>query len=305
MAYDAGSDTLYLAGYGDDKVLAVAEVSRSSVHLAWAASLGTTGCGADGIAVDGDELFVHCELDRTLVRLDTTTVEKFGQPQVSAGPELAASARSEAAQRGAELFRRGMDSRMSSGGFMACASCHPEGRSDGLSWRIEGHNLQTPLLAGRVIGTHPFKWDGKDADLPTSLTNTIGRLGGAGLTPAQIGDLQAFLESLPQPEAPRADDPDAIARGRKIFESDKTACAACHDGPSFADGVQHDLDTNIGDVDTPSLLGLAHTAPYYHDGSARTLRALLTDKASVHEMGRTEHLDDEQIDDLIAYLESL
>ena len=35
LAYDAGSDTLYLAGYGNDQVMAVAEVSQSSIHMAW------------------------------------------------------------------------------------------------------------------------------------------------------------------------------------------------------------------------------------------------------------------------------
>ena len=248
---------------------------------------------------------MHCELERTLVSLDLSTVESHGAPTPrQLGTELATSSRDADAQRGADLFRRGQDGRLSTGGFMACASCHPEGRTDGLSWRIEGHNLQTPLLAGRVMGTHPFKWDGKDADLPTSLTNTIGRLGGAGLSPVEIQQLQSFLQSLPQPTAPTVDG-DAIARGQQLFDSAETGCRACHDGPQLADGAQHDLATNIGNVDTPSLIGLAHTAPYYHDGSARTLRALLTDKGSIHDMGETAHLEAQQLDDLIAYLESL
>lgn len=306
LAYDASSDTLYLAGYGNDQVMAVAEVSQASVHLAWVSHVPSTGgCGPDGLAVDGNELFVHCELERTLVSMDLSTVESSGIPMArQLGAVLASSSRDTDAQLGAELFRRGQDGRLSTGGFMACASCHPEGRTDGLSWRIEGHNLQTPLLAGRVMGTHPFKWDGKDHDLPTSLTNTIGRLGGAGLTPTEIGQLQAFLTSLPQP-VPPSEDLDAIARGQQLFDSAETGCRACHDGPQLADGMQHDLATNIGNVDTPSLIGLAHTAPYYHDGSARTLRALLTDKGSIHDMGETAHLGAQQLDDLIAYLESL
>lgn len=307
LAYDPASDTLYLAGYGNDQVMALAEVSQTSVHLAWVSHVpSSAGCGPDGLAVDAGELLVHCELDRSLVSMDLSTVESGGVPMARVlGAALAPSSRSQDAQRGAELFRRGQDGRLSTGGFMACASCHPEGRTDGLSWRIEGHNLQTPLLAGRVLGTHPFKWDGKDKDLTTSLTNTIGRLGGAGLTVTEVQQLEAFLQSLPQPTPPTLDDRDSIARGQQLFDSDETGCRACHDGPQLADGVQHDLATNIGNVDTPSLIGLAHSAPYYHDGSARTLRALLTDKGSIHDMGETAHLSAAQLDDLIAYLESL
>ncbi|MCA9683735.1 MAG: c-type cytochrome [Myxococcales bacterium] len=304
MAYDAADDTLYLAGYGDDRVIAVAEVSRSTVHLGWVAFVDNAGgCGVDGLAVDGGKLWAHCELSRNLIQVGLGDVETLGAPSVVPGAELAATKRSAAEARGAALFRRGMDPRMSTGGFMACASCHPEGRSDGLSWRIEGHNLQTPMLSGRLMGAHPFKWDGKDADLPTSLTNTIGRLGGGGLQANEIRDLQAFLESLPKPETPTADK-SALARGEELFES--SGCVACHDGPRYADGVQHDLATNIGAVDTPSLIGLAHSAPYYHDGSARTLRALLTDKGSIHDMGgTTAQLSGEELGDLVTYLESL
>ncbi|WP_052551649.1 c-type cytochrome [Enhygromyxa salina] len=308
LAYDAGSDTLYLAGYGNDQIMAVAQVSQASIHLSWisVAQSASGACGPDGLAVDGTKLFVHCELDRSLVHMDLATVESLGAPSATPlGASLGPSSRSASAQRGAELFRRGQDHRISTGGVMACASCHAEGRTDGLSWRIEGHNLQTPLLAGRVAGSHPFKWDGKDKDLQTSLSNTVGRLGGSGLSHTDVRDLQAFLESLPQPVPPSTDDAKTIARGKAVFESAEAACSACHDGPTFADGQLHDLAANIGSVDTPSLIGLAHTAPYYHDGSARTLRALLTDKGSIHDMGQTAHLNERQLGDLIAYLESL
>ena len=308
LAYDGGSDTLYLAGYGNDQIMAIAEVSQASIHMSWitVAQSANGSCGPDGLAVDGGELFVHCELNRSLVRVDLSTVQSVGLPTSRPlGDALGPSPRSQAAQRGAELFRRGQDHRISTGGFMACASCHPEARTDGLSWRIEGHNLQTPLLAGRVAGTHPFKWDGKDKDLQTSLGNTVGRLGGSGLSPSQVNDLQAYLESLPQPMFLIIEDAKTIARGQALFESSQAACSACHDGPLLADGQLHELATNIGSVDTPSLIGLAHTAPYYHDGSARTLRALLTDKGSVHDMGETAHLSEQELGDLIAYLESL
>jgi hypothetical protein len=58
-------------------------------------------------------------------------------------------------------------------------------------------------------------------------------------------------------------------------------------------------------VDTPSLIGLGHSRPYYHDGSALDIQTLLTDRGTIHEMADTSKLSDAQIRDLAAYLESL
>jgi cytochrome c peroxidase len=62
---------------------------------------------------------------------------------------------------------------------------------------------------------------------------------------------------------------------------------------------------DLGSVDTPSLVGLATSAPYYHDGSAQTLYAVLEGKGSIHGMGRTSRLSDGEIDDLVAYMQTL
>ena len=308
LAYDASSDRLYLVGYGDDVLVAIDEATQPTMHLAYkvplqATSPGSTSmnaCAADGIAVRNGEVAVHCSLQRS-VRVLAAGDGSVRHP----GVELVASTRSDAERRGEEVFRRGGDMRISTLGAMACASCHPEGLSDGLSWRIQGRELQTPLITGRLVGTHPFKWDGQDEDLPSSLRNTVGRLGGTGLSEGEANDLQVYLESLPSPRAPLARRVHAIERGRALFESPELACDACHSGTVYADGQMHEMASDLPRVDTPSLLGLARSAPYYHDGSAPTLRALLLDNGRVHGMSSTAKMSSSQMDDLIAYLESL
>jgi DNA-binding beta-propeller fold protein YncE len=308
LAYDAGADRLYVVGYGDDVLVAIDEATQATMHLGYKVPLQAApteggpahACGADGIAVQGGRVAVHCSLQRSVRVLS----ESDGSVRHE-GVELVASTRTEAADRGEEVFRRGGDPRISTLGAMACASCHPEGLTDGLSWRIQGRELQTPLITGRLVGTHPFKWDGQDKDLPSSLRNTVGRLGGSGLSEGEADDLQAFLESLPSPRTPLARRAHALERGRALFESPELACDACHSGSQFADGQMHALASDLPQVDTPSLLGLARSAPYYHDGSAPTLRALLLDNGQVHGMSSTSDLSPEQMDDLITYLESL
>jgi mono/diheme cytochrome c family protein len=123
------------------------------------------------------------------------------------------------------------------------------------------------------------------------------------LSDAEVEAMIAYIESLPPPRPSRAKDPQAVARGRALFEAE--ACVGCHAGPKLFDGSQHALDTSLGLVDTPSLLGLSHSGPYYHDGSAKDLWTLLTDRGTIHEMADTSKLSDAQLRDLGAYLESL
>ena len=193
---------------------------------------------------------------------------------------------------------------MAQRGAMACATCHPDNRADGLSWRIEKKELQTPVLAGRMVGTHPYKWDGMDKDLTTSLTMTMKRLGGFGLDKTQTANLQAYVEMLPAPRPPTRDTA-TVARGKKVFDSAEAGCRSCHDGAMYADGEKHKFSGTLGESDTPSLIGLAASAPYFHDGSAATLEALLRDRGAVHGMAETAKMTDKQVADMTAFLETL
>jgi mono/diheme cytochrome c family protein len=319
LAYDVTNDTLYVAGYGDDRLAAIADVSQPAPYLSWTAALtrndgGKDSCGPDGIAIDGEHVWVHCELTRRLFRVAPEALQLDDKPWkketrgVALGPELAASKRSAEVEHGAEIFRRGGDPGISDLGVMACASCHAEGRQDGLSWRLGKSILQTPMLAGRVVGTAPYKWDGGDPDLAASFEHTIERLGGSEwskLSKKELAALEAYVLSLPAPRTPSERDADSVARGRTLFFG-ALDCGTCHAGDRFTDGAQHPFDSRgLETTDTPSLVGLAHTAPYYHDGSARDLHALLTDKGSVHDMADVSGLKPAEIADLTAYLRTL
>ena len=315
MAYDAKKDILYVAGYGDDEIHAFADISQPSAYRFWSAgpnnSRGTSACGPDGLVVDGDDVWMHCELSRKLIRFTPDGLDlddKEWKPEkagVHVGPELAASLRSPEIEAGAEIFRRGEDSDISDLGVMACASCHPEGRQDGLSWRLGKSILQTPMLAGRVQGTAPFKWSGADQNLHASFKHTIERLGGFGLGSRDLDNLAAYVGSLEAPPRKTVKDAKAIARGQKLFYGDLD-CVACHNGDKLTNGVGYPLASRgLEETDTPSLLGLAHTAPYYHDGSAPDLYTLVTDKGNVHDMADFSKLKPNEAQDLIAYLESL
>ncbi|UQA59224.1 hypothetical protein [Polyangium aurulentum] len=146
----------------------------------------------------------------------------------------------------------------------------------------------------------------------------------AGLSP-DLDAIAAYVSSLASfGKSPRwREDPAFIAsrdNGRKIFFSAEAGCASCHAPPRFTDSafvagapVLHDVGTlgpgsgkrlggPLAGIDTPTLRGLWSSAPYLHDGSAPTLRAVLRDRNPADQHGKTSHLGDVELSDLESYL---
>ncbi len=309
LAWDSNRDALYVAGLGNDTVVQIKNASQSTIAEGLSVSLRTGNkCGPDGLAVSASgDLLVWCAFTRSIERVDVVDGEGAlalpGQANVALGPELTKSRMTEQQHLGYIAFHSS-EAAVSQRGAMACSTCHPDNRADGLSWRIDKHELQTPILAGRMVDTHPYKWDGGDKDLKTSLAMTMKRLGGSGLDPKQAEALQAYVEAMPNVRAPSRPGV-MVARGKSLFDSAQLGCRVCHDGKTYSDNAKHKLSGSLAESDTPSLLGLHASAPYYHDGSAPTLESLLRDRAGVHGMADMSKLTDAQLGDLVAFLETL
>lgn len=305
LAWDAAHDALYVAGLGTDEIVQIRNASQVDPHVGVDGAVsGKERCGADGLAIASDgNLLVWCSFTRSVARV--AVIDPKGTRatwKTTRGPAVAASTLEDAQHLGMTLFHTA-DANISGFGGLACASCHPEGRADGLSWRIHGDTLQTPMLAGRIPNTAPYKWDGGAKDLPTSLRATIDRLGGDGLSKRHIAALAAYLEGMPGVHRPTREAA-AVARGKQVFEA--LGCSNCHEGPMYTDQARHQLARSQATMDTPSLLGLAASAPYFHDGSAATLDVLVRDRGAVHGMSELARaLSEPAAADLIAFLEAL
>lgn len=187
-----------------------------------------------------------------------------------------------------------------SGAGVACASCHPEGRDDGHAWRSRALGARrTPSLVGTLAGTAPYHWNGEAPDLRAIMTLTFeGRMRGPALTSAEDDAVAGWLTALPALPRPRLEKPLAVERGKAVFEGASARCAACHAGAMRTNNQSVDLGT--GEViQVPSLVGVAHRAPYLHDGSAPSLRAVLQAPHGGAMVAPGE------IEDLVAFLESL
>jgi cytochrome c peroxidase len=213
---------------------------------------------------------------------------------------------SDVVAEGRRLFHRSGDERISKNG-RACASCHVDGREDGLVWPTPSGKRQTPMLAGRLDGTAPYGWNGEHDTLVTHIKSTVKNLGGTGLANEKVDALAQYVASMKAPPKRAALAQELVTRGKGIFESSEAGCSSCHAGDTrFTDHETHGLAQRRVLFDTPSLAFVGQTAPYFHDGRFRTLEALVAacDDPTV-KMGHTSHLDDGERRALVSYLRSL
>ncbi|MEO8842641.1 MAG: cytochrome c [Kofleriaceae bacterium] len=190
---------------------------------------------------------------------------------------------------------------------LACASCHPEGRDDGLVWKFaELGPRRTQVLAGSILARAPYHWTGDQADLPTLMDDVFAvRMSGPAPTNSEHRSLGPFLNRVAAPAPIGMANADAAARGKAVFEDGSVGCLGCHSGTLMTTKAIVDVGTG-GAFKVPSLVGVGARAPFLHDGCAKTLAdrfSATCGGADAH--GKTSQLTAAQVSDLVAYLETL
>jgi cytochrome c peroxidase len=297
--------------------------------------------GPGGITRIGDALYVHAQLDRSISRVELTpiqenlsrekqcpennwdrveayeaiSVDPFGDTlfpmcsytrfKVIPLTSLTNFKLSDAVEKGRRLFLSSRDTRMSGlGSSISCSTCHPGGRTDGNTWQFEDHPRQTPTLAGIISQTEPVSWFN---NVPTVTDEVIltsqGRMGGSGLSVEEAHDVAAYIDWVRPVDNRSSDELSLEAEmGRQLFEDPDIGCAQCHAGPQLTDNAIHNV--NGVPVRTPKLRGIRAIVSYLHDGSAPTLRDLVEVSNSIN-MGNLKWLNDDDLNYIVAYLESL
>lgn len=192
-----------------------------------------------------------------------------------------------------------------------------------------------PIYGLRGVGFETFTGDG-----PISYWNSyvgVGQMGGKGhfsdprigvtivqspdLVTPKLPALLAYQLSLRAPKPPAGSfDPAAAGRGRAVFWNE-ARCATCHRPPNFTDVLSgpdrttpllHDpaevgVDPRYarrsatGQYRTTPLRGLQQHAPYFHDGSAPDLLAVVEHYDRLFGL----NLSPAQKSDLVEFLKSL
>jgi cytochrome c5 len=197
--------------------------------------------------------------------------------------------------------------------------------------RYNQDGKNTPLVIPPAYGLTDVKNETYTAEGPISYWNSyvaVTQMGGQGnfsdprlginimhspdLVTPKLAALRAYQFSLPAPAPPAGSFDAAVAeRGHALFDK---ACASCHVGGSGT-------DNNNGRLHAPSETGmdgayasrtaskayrttplraLWQHAPYFHDGTAKTLTDVVTHYNNIHNLKLTMN----QQRDLVEYLKS-
>jgi YVTN family beta-propeller protein len=269
------------------------------------------GKGARSAVVCGERIVVADYFTDTLESIDPRKDQAASLVQYPLGTGQAMSV----TRKGESLFN---DATLCFQGWQTCASCHTEdARTDALNWDLINDGIGNPKNSKSLLFSHmtpPVMSLGIRENAEAAVRSGIRYI----LFTTQPDDvpeaIDAWLKTLrpvPSPHLENGKLSKAARRGKTLFESSETRCASCHKGTYMTDLQHHDVGTicatdKPGDLfDTPTLIEIWRTAPYLHDGSAVTLREVVTSKNTQDHHGKTSQLTPRQIDDLVEYLRSL
>src|SRR6058998_1230777 len=197
-----------------------------------------------------------------------------------------------------------------------------------------------PIVIPSIYGLKGVGFETFTADGPISYWNSyvgVGQMGGHGtfsdprigltitqapdLVTPKLGALLDYQLSLRVPDPPRGSfDKEAAKRGKRLFRNE-AGCASCHQSPNFTDVLNSPIRTvpflhnpaevgmdpayaartATGKYRTTPLRGLWQHAPYFHDGSAPDLLAVVNHYNKLFALNLTAA----QKADLVEFLKSL
>ena len=205
--------------------------------------------------------------------------------------------------------------------WQSCASCHPDGRVDGLNWDLLNDGMGNPKQTKSELLSHCTP-----PTMVTGIRKDMHTCNRAGLIHIQFvtrpeEDVHCFdayctaMKAVPSPYLVNGRLSERAKRGAVLFK--KAKCAYCHAGtkssegePLWTDLKLYDLGLGLGTeagrkFDTPTLAECWRTAPYLYDGRALTMEEVLTTANPGDRHGVTSNLSKEEIKDLAEYVLSL
>ena len=270
---------------------------------------------------DGTRLFVANRMDDSISVIDTSNDVVVSTMGLGGKPDMTSL------RRGEQLF---YSSRFAFQGQFSCANCHIDSTFDGLQWDLEPDGFGVDIVDNRSIedlgGTEPFKWNGGNPNMATECGPRTEKFfyRSQSYNSAELADLVTYVMALPyrpnRYRLPGGELTMSQERGKAIFERtankrgqpipETNQCGYCHSGAKYTNTKQTDVGSGKPTdrsplVDVPQLPNVAYSAPYLHDGSAKSMEEIWTVFNPHDTHGVTNDLQKDELNDLIEYLRTL
>jgi YVTN family beta-propeller protein len=266
--------------------------------------------GPRAVVIEGAKAYVANYFSDTLAVVDIAGERPHVQ-SIALGPKTPMSV----VRRGEAYFH---DAGICFQNWQSCASCHPgDARTDALNWDLLNDGIGNPKNNRSLLYSHrisPSMSMGVRASAEAAVRAGIRHIlftVQPEEVPQAIDEYLKSLRPVPSPRLVNSRFSESARRGERLYNSPEVGCAKCHPPDLYTDMQPHEVGTR-GRFDrpadqfyTPTLVELWRTAPYLHDGSAATLRDVLTTRNHSDQHGKTSHLTEQQIDDFVEYLLSL
>ncbi len=198
--------------------------------------------------------------------------------------------------------------------WQSCASCHPDARVDGLNWDLMNDDQGNPKNTKSMLLAHvtpPSMAAGVRPTAEIAVRAGIEHILFSDRPEQEAVAMDAYLKSLQPVPSPRLVDgrlSEAAGRGQEIYQ--RLNCARCHPAPLYTDLAMHNVGSRgrydyHDQFDTPTLVEVWRTAPYLHDGRYLTLKELFLEGSHGLNATQRKKLAQQQVDDLIQFVESL
>jgi YVTN family beta-propeller protein len=262
--------------------------------------------GPRSVIIVGNSVFVANYFSDTLAAFDLGTAKL---QSLALAPKTAITV----TRKGEFYFH---DASLCLQGWQSCASCHPNGaRADGLNWDLLNDGVGNPKNTKSLLFAHqtgPAMSLGVRKDAREAVRSGIKYILFSDQPEDVAHAIDAYLASLkpePSPYLEHGIFAKEALRGKQVFV--RAGCQECHPQGLFTDGLPHDVgtlaafDNATNRFYTPTLVELWRTAPYFHDGSAVTVKEVVTTRNSHDQHGMTSDLSEADLNALCQYLLSL
>jgi DNA-binding beta-propeller fold protein YncE len=325
VTFSKNENYLFVALQGNNRVAVLSRDAESGRISRTVRTNFSVGLAPQGLLLNesGDELYVKNLTDRTVTQIDLTAFNSGSINNPTTTSVRSVRERDEVLSPeellGKQIFYNAsfgfeeegeFTGRISSEGYLSCASCHFDGGEDSRVYDFtgRGEGLRNNLsLNGRGgAGDTLLHWSGNFDEVQDFENDIRHEFMGRGLL--SDTDFESTKEPLGASKAGLNENLDALAtyvNSLKKSSVDKSHyreedgtmttsavaghetfvdlnCQSCHFRFLFSDRKTHDVGTlreysgnrsggALEELRTPFLLGLFNSAPYLHDGSAETV----------------------------------